>query len=175
MNTEPEVIIVSEGCISVGTGNVLFRSTPLGSCVAIAAYNRAKKTGGLAHILLPGKAPNGRKEDSNKYAENAVSSLLNELAGYGISGSDLEIVLIGGANVLKDEKDDIPARIVESITEVVKKNKLKLVASSLGGVERRTAVLDLATGVVKYTIGNSRQKILKDFSQSKCKGNPGEK
>ena len=174
MNKEAELIIIPEGCISAGAGNMILRSTPLGSCVAFIAYSRRMKTGGLAHILLPGKAPDGESQNADKYAENAVSSLLNELAGYGISGSDLEIALIGGANVLKDEKDDIPARIVKNITEVVKENGLKLAVSSLGGFERRTAEMDLNTGVVKYTIGNNRKNFLKDLSQSKCKGNPGE-
>lgn len=161
--------------MAVGTGDIVLRSTPLGSCIAVMAYSRARSTGGLAHILLPGEAPKEKTEDTDKYAENAIPNLLHKLAAYGISGSDLEIVLVGGANVLKDEKDDLPFRIVENITEVVKKNKLKLAASSLGGFERRTAELDVKTGIVKYTIGNSRKRIIKDSITCKDKGNPGGK
>ncbi|NPD48298.1 MULTISPECIES: chemotaxis protein CheD, partial [unclassified Lentimicrobium] len=92
--------LVATGCLATGSGDGFIRSTPLGSCVAVVAYDISTKIGGMAHVMLPGKSPKDNKEDENKYAENAITNLLSELSKLGSSKQNIEICLVGGANVL---------------------------------------------------------------------------
>ncbi len=158
---------VSTGCIATGTKEGLLTSSPLGSCVAIIAYDICTKIGGLAHIMLPGKSPKG---NDNKYAENAIANLIDELKNLGARKKNIEICLVGGANVLRRENDNIADQLIISIFEIIKKKKLKVTELSLGGYERRIAKLDLSSGIVSFTIGDSLENKLYQFTAEKIKG-----
>lgn len=161
--TYPEKI-VSTGCLAVGSQRGLIRTSPLGSCVAVIAYDVATKIGGIAHIMLPGKSLKTNKNEDNKYAENAITNLLNELEMLGAPKYNLKICIVGGANVLKKENDFVGLDVVKSISNYLKKKNLIIEKSSLGGFERRSAKLILESGIVNYTIGDSPEKKLCDFN-----------
>jgi len=71
--------IVSTGCVATGLNNGIIKTTPLGSCVAVIAFDKTSKTGGIAHIMLPCKSPKEDNAEENKYAENAIENLLDAL------------------------------------------------------------------------------------------------
>ena len=155
--------LVATGQIVSGIKTGLISTTPLGSCVAVIAYEKNVKIGGIAHIMLPGKSPNENKLEENKYAENAIENLLVELKLKGASKSKTEICLVGGANVLKRDNDTIADNLIFSIFEIVKQKKLTIKKTSLGGYERRTAKLNLDTGTVTYTIGDKKEEELFNY------------
>lgn len=148
----------------------IIKTSPLGSCVALIAYNKRTKTGGIAHIMLPGKAPTKDKTEENKYAQNAIDNLLKKLENLGNNKSTLEICLVGGANVLKRADDTIAVNLIFSIFKIIEQKKLSLKKSSLGGYERRTAKLFLHTGKVTFTRGDETETELFNF----ISGNTGE-
>jgi len=152
---------VTTGCLSVGSKEGILTSSPLGSCVAVVAYDSTTKIGGLAHIMLPGKAPKG---NDNKYAESAITNLIDELKKLGVSKKHIEICLVGGANVLRKENDNIADQLIISISSTLEKKKLKVTASSLGGYERRTAKLILGSGIVNFTVGDGVENKLYQFT-----------
>jgi len=92
---------VATGCLATGFGHGVISTSPLGSCVAVFAYNKTSKSGGIAHTMLPGKSPTEDKAKENKYAENAIENLLDELKSLGSNKANIEICLLGGANVLR--------------------------------------------------------------------------
>jgi chemotaxis protein CheD len=151
---------VSTGRIAIGSLDGFLTSSPLGSCVAVIAYDISTKIGGLAHVLLPGKSP---KRNNNKYAENAINNLIDELKNLGALKTNIEICLIGGANVLRKENDNIANSLIISISKTLEKKKLNVIASSLGGYERRTAKLILSSGIVNFTVGDSVETKLYQF------------
>jgi len=155
---------VSTGCIITGSRSGLIRSTPLGSCVAVVAYDKTTKVGGIAHIMLPGISPKENIADRNKYAENAIPNLFSGLNKKGAVDTNIEISLIGGADVLKKGKDFIGVNLIFSIFMILKSMELKVIASSLGGYERRSASINLRSGVVNYTVGDSIEKELWKFT-----------
>ena len=63
--------------------------------MAVIAYDKTSKTGGIAHIMLPGKSPKESKTEENKYAENAIENLLDELNKSGSKNANIEICLGG--------------------------------------------------------------------------------
>ncbi len=155
---------VTTGRIATGSKEEILTSSPLGSCVAVIAYDKTTKIGGLAHVMLPGKSPKG---NDNKYAENAITNLIDELKDLGASKTNIEIGLVGGANVLRKENDSIADHLIISVYEILEKKKLNVIASSLGGYERRTAKLDLSSGIVNFTVGDSLEKELYQFTAEK--------
>ena len=155
---------ITTGCFVTGSKEGFFTSSPLGSCVAIVAYDKSKQIGGLAHAMLPGKSVKG---NDNKYAENIIANLIDELTDLGALKTNIEICLVGGANVLKRKINNIGNNLIESIYEILKKKKLPIKAKSLGGFERRSVSLDLSSGIVTYTVGDSINKVLFQFTVEK--------
>ena len=159
---------VSTGHIAAGSKEGVLTSSPLGSCLAVVAYDSTTKIGGLAHIMLPGKSPKG---NNNKYAEDAITNLTDELKILGVSKKNIEICLIGGANVLRKENDIIANNLVSSVFEILEKKKLDVIKTSVGGYERRTAILNLSLGIVNFTVGNSLENKLFQFTAKKYQEN----
>jgi len=158
---------VLTGRIATGSKEGLLISSPLGSCVAVIAYDINTKIGGLAHVMLPGKSPKG---DDNKYAENAIANLMDELKNLGASKINIEICLVGGANVLRKEDDNIADSLIISVSGILEKKRLNIIASSLGGYERRSAKLNLNLGIVNFTVGDSFENKLHQFTATKITG-----
>lgn len=155
---------VPSGQIITGSMDETITSSPLGSCVAVVAYDTKHKTGGMAHVMLPGRSLRENRHDKNKYVSNGINNLLSKLYEAGAQNSNIEICLIGGANVLRNEDDFIAEALVISVLEAIGEKKLKICASSLGGFERRCAMLNVKTGTVCYTIGGSANKVLWEFA-----------
>jgi len=153
-----KIIDVQIGEVKAGRGRVLLNSKAIGSCVAIAAYDRERKAGALAHVMLPGRAPQGKEgEERTKYAADAIDLIIEELGKYGSRKEDIEVVLVGGGNVLEREDDTICKENIESVEELLKERGLKIQAKSVGGASRRSIYMDVEHGVVSYTKGDDRE------------------
>jgi chemotaxis protein CheD len=72
----------------------------LGSCVAIALYDRDSQVGGLAHILLPSKAMSRETGNPAKFPETIVPVMLAEMRALGASSSRrVSAKIVGGASM----------------------------------------------------------------------------
>ena len=149
-------IDVDTGEIRVSSKFVILQAVALGSCIAVVVYDRNKKIGGLAHVMLPGKSPT--EEENTKYAENAIEALLSSTRKLGADIGDLEISLVGGANVLQE--GDIPDKVIESVLGYLKEKQLQLKYMRVGGYDRRSAFLDTSSGEVYYTEGDNTTTIV---------------
>lgn len=148
-------IDVDTGEIGVSLEGAVLQSIALGSCVALAVFEREREIGGMAHIMLPERSP---KADGNtKYAEDAIDALLDQVKALAGEISNLEISVVGGANVL--QKGDIPDKVIESVLGYLKKLNLEPTCMRIGGIRRRSAFLDATTGFVFYTEGDDPTKI----------------
>lgn len=151
---------VPPGKVIVGRDEGHLVSTPLGSCIAVIMYDASIKTGGMAHVMLPGKSLDSKKTDKYKYAEEAIPNLYQKLILSGVEKVNLNVGLVGGANVLKKEGDTLVEDIIGSVLNTVNKIQLRIIQTSLRGYERRSATLDLKTGNVFFTVGDCCSKIL---------------
>jgi len=116
--------------------------------------------------MLPGKSPDKNTENENKFAENAITNLLSHLYSLSVIKANLEICLVGGANILRKENNTIAQELASSVINIIRKKNLPIKATSLGGFDRRSASLDLISGIVKFTIKGGKNKILWKFSGS---------
>ena len=93
--------------MEISTCGIIIRALALGSCIAVVAYDAKNRIGGIAHIMLFGKAPENKNQEENKYAENAISNLLLQMQKAGADKESMEFCLAGGANVLRRNDDTI--------------------------------------------------------------------
>jgi len=153
------IIDVNTGEVNLGKGQTLLRSLAIGSCVAIAAYDSSSKIGALAHVMLPGSAPN-EKCEKNKYADDAIDDMIARMESAGSQKSAIEVCLVGAGNVLKKQDDKICSANIESITQLLNNKNIPIRATALGGTKRRGVFLDVEKGTVWYTKGDDEKKVL---------------
>lgn len=151
-----EYIDVDTGEVGVSSNPVVLRAMAIGSCVVVIAFDRGKKIGGLAHIMLPGRSPERESKDKTKYTEDAVDELLEKLKNLGAKIEDLEISLVGGADLLRES--NISEQVVDSVLNYLKKLRIAIKQESLKGTQRRSVSLDMISGKILYTEGDSTKK-----------------
>jgi chemotaxis protein CheD len=120
--------------------------TTLGSCVGIILADRRNEVYGLAHVMLPEKAPGD--QTLGKYADSAVPamvSLMEQRAG-GAEGK-LEAFLVGGASMFEAVgMSDIGNRNVRAAHHAVRKANIPVVFDDTGGNCGRTVLFDCQSG-----------------------------
>ena len=116
-----------DGAIDVDTGEVkviakhgVLRSVALGSCVAVIIYDKTSKIGGIAHIMLPGKSFD-KTDNITKFCDDALDILFDKVMNMGSKTDNLEISVVGGANVLQE--GDTPDKVVKSVLEYLSHKK----------------------------------------------------
>jgi chemotaxis protein CheD len=153
-------IYVSTGEVAFGKAGQELVSHAIGSCIVVTLYNPATESGAMAHIMLPGAAPTREHEHTNRYAQNAITSILNMMGWPRTTGHDLQVCLIGGGNVLKRSDDIICSKNIASVKEIIEDYNLNVCAESLGGEIRRSARLDVRSGAVYIREDGAAERLL---------------
>ena len=155
-----KIIDVHTGEVKAGRKNAILKSSPIGSCVVIVAYNSGKKVGALAHVMLPGSSPNRNTPQRTKYATDAIDVMINRMTRLGAGKDDIEVCLVGGGNVLRRKDDTICKDNIASVIESLKKKRIKIRAKAVGGTKRRNLFFDVEEGNISYTEGSGEKKLL---------------
>ena len=154
-----EIIDVNTGQVRFGRGDVVLRSLAIGSCIAVAAYDAEARVGALAHIMLPGKAPEDCPEKT-RYAEDAIAEMIGLMVHGGSDESGIEVCLVGAGNVLQKEDDTICLANTRSTVRIFEERNIPIRATALGGTERRSIFLDIGTGRVTFRKGEGQKEVL---------------
>ena len=143
--------------INVGVAQVKIAKEPvilrtiLGSCVGICIYDRIKKVGGLAHILLPNDTSNGATIE--KFADTAIPFLVQQLLKEGAKKEFMSAKIAGGASMFKFEAyvtlGQIGERNIEETKKMLDKLKIPLVDEDTGGFAGRVIDFYLDDGHLK--------------------------
>lgn len=156
----PERVYVATGEVKCARAEGMLESIAIGSCVVVCAYDPVRAIGVMAHVMLPGTAPANETDLTTKYAHNALDRLFQLMHEYNCHMCNIEVCLIGAANVL-ERNDDLTARKnLDSILAFLHKKDIPVVAQSVGGVIRRSARLDIHTGNVFCRIGDDEEQLL---------------
>lgn len=148
------------GDVQTRKGSGVLRTSAIGSCVVVSAYDSQSAVGGMAHVMLPGSAPDCTAADHTRYAADAVDALLTEMKGLGVRFENLVVCLVGGGNLLGGDHAGPGPEIVESLIELLSAKEITPVATEVGGVERRSCTLNVSCGRVTYTVGDSEKQTL---------------
>ncbi len=143
------LINVGVARIEVATNPAILR-TILGSCVGVCVYDRMKKIGGLAHILLPNWVKDGVKE---KYADTAIPMLINQLLKMGCSREFMSAKIAGGASMFRFQANlalgQIGERNVEAVRKALAAKNIPIVVEDVGGSVGRVLDFHLEDGRMK--------------------------
>jgi len=156
------IIIVGIGELNVAVSPVILSSLGLGSCVGIALYDRSRKIGGLAHIMLPDSSQVPDKTNRGKFADTAAEDLVMEMIKIGARREMIVAKLAGGAHMFGIESDvmKIGQRNIAASREALKKLGIPIIAEEVGGSVGRTIELNTETGILKIKTAN---KIIKEI------------
>lgn len=120
----------------------------IGSCIALALYDRYVKVGGIAHIMLP-DSRNSRitKNSCCKFADVAVPVLLEEMERHKAEKKQIVAKIAGGASMFSVmDTLQIGEKNAAVVKEALKEEGIKLVAEDVGGNYARSVILDTRTG-----------------------------
>jgi len=148
---------MNDTLINVGVAQVKSGSNPtvlrtiLGSCVGICIYDRMKKIGGLAHVLLPNDTSNGATPE--KYADTAIPLLVNRLIKEGAKKEFMSAKIAGGASMFKFESNialgQIGDRNIEETKKILENLGISLLEDDVGGNAGRVIDFFLNDGHLK--------------------------
>jgi len=165
------ILDVDTGEVKTGLKDTVLKSNAIGSCVVIVAYDATKQAGALAHVMVPGAAPERLKSHHTRFAKDAIEEIINRMTQLGAKKERMKISLIGGANVLKRENDTIGLENLSYIEKLLTENGLEISGKAVGGTLRRTVKFDIEKGVVYYTEGDSHEMLLWEKTAEKSRKN----
>jgi chemotaxis protein CheD len=144
------LINVGVAQVKIGQNPAILR-TILGSCVGICVYDRIKKMGGLAHILLPLDTTNGANPE--KYADTAIPLLIQRLLKEGCKRENMSAKIAGGASMFKFQSNvtlgQIGDRNIEETKKILEHLKIPLLEEDTGGNTGRVIDFFLDDGHIK--------------------------
>jgi chemotaxis protein CheD len=151
----PEEIIINMGRYAVSDTEVVLVSLSLGSCVGVTLYDREKKVGAMAHVMLPRLWNTDRvKEDYNiyKFADVVIPKMIEEMQKKGCSLQRITAKIAGGAHMFpgisEAEVMDIGKQNTATVSEELEKLGIKITGSEIGGHVGRTVRFNTNTGEV---------------------------
>ena len=166
---DEHVILVNTGELHSGDKDVVLKSSPIGSCVVVVLFDYQSFAGAVAHIMLPGFAPEKNNIVTAKYAGNAIESMIMQIVALGVKKENLKAVIVGGGNVLKRKGDTIGAQNIASVVDLLHKQDIPILKSSVGGTNRKSVRFDLQKRIIYYTEGDSNEMILFNITHENLK------
>ena len=163
--------MIKENFVKVGMADMKIAKSPevlttlgLGSCVGIVIYDASLKIGGLAHIMLPDSNKIRNNTNQYKFADTAISDMLDKLISEGVKHKNLVAKIAGGAQMFDfknvDEEMRIGTRNVNAVVKILNENKIPIVSSDTGNNYGRTIEFCTSTGVLKIkTVGHGIKEI----------------
>ena len=139
---------------AVRRGPHVLSTIGLGSCVAIALYDRATKVGGLAHILLPSRAMSHETSNPAKFPETIVPLMIEEMRGLGAGDpTRMSAKIVGGASMfgqlITGTGVNVGERNVSATREALAASRIQLIAEDTGLDYGRSVYFHLADGRVE--------------------------
>lgn len=148
------VVGISDGKVSNDPTDTLV-TYALGSCVGLVLYDPHARAGGLLHVMLPDSSfrSSSREFNPHMYADTGFYGLLEALLGLGTARHRLVAKLAGGANMLRNSSLlDIGLRNAETMASLLKRERIPILGTSLGGAVGRSMQLRLDDGSVKVRL-----------------------
>lgn len=150
--TEENVIEINmaEMKIARAPGKLVTRG--LGSCLGITLYDPVKKTGGMAHAMLPDIDKARVRVNPARFVNSAIKKMVEDLERMGSLRIHLIAKIFGGAHMFSfitaDSGLNIGQKNIDMADAVFKELGIKVSAQETGGTFGRTIELNLEDGKV---------------------------
>jgi len=153
------IVDVATGEVKVGGKDKILVSNAIGSCIAVVAIDTENKAGGIAHVMLAGRAPDIEKIKT-KYAFNAINELFGKMGLADNTGKRIKVFIVGGGNVLNIKDDNVCSDNIRSTVELLERKGVRIHGKAVGGTKRRTVSMDVGNGAIYYSEGDGPNEIL---------------
>lgn len=144
-------VFLQPGEIAAGGATWVFK-TLLGSCVSVTLWHPGRRIGAMSHFLLPSRGKMLDTELDGRYADEAVPLMCQALARLGVSPSECQAKIFGGARMFVSDMPRHAAcvglRNGEIARTLLKARGISVVAEDLFGTGHRTLVFDVGNGDV---------------------------
>lgn len=124
----------------------------LGSCVGICLYDRAKKIGGLSHIMLPDSSASHGAVQPYRFADTAIPILVQKVILLGATKRALTAKIAGGARMFATSGNtslaNIGERNVAAVKAALAKQGIPIIAEDTGKDFGRTLFFTVEDGVM---------------------------
>ena len=162
MVKEMKNIEVYMGDVAVTKGEDNLAASGIGSCLVITFYDPKHKISALAHTMLYARRLSSevrssknerRKTDPDespdtKYADTAIDEVLKRIESLGAKRENVEVKLIGGANMFSAFESDFVKENITRVREKMKKAGIAIVGECVGGSQGRSVEFSVTTGIV---------------------------
>jgi len=157
------VIVVGMADLKVAKNPDILTTLGLGSCVGITLYDKVKKIGGLAHVMLPTyKGFEG--QNIAKFADSAIIELVNQLTRMGVQRNSLVAKIAGGAHMFGHTQNNdmlkIGERNAKASLAILSQLRIPVQANDTGGTHGRTIELNTDTGALKIRTVGAGEKFI---------------
>jgi len=154
-----EILKVGMADLKVATRPDGLTTLGLGSCVGVAVYDNSTQIIGLAHVMLPSSQQSRNNSNIAKFADTAITKLIDDMVNIGARKRNLVAKLAGGAQMfaLSQTSDlmRIGQRNVAACKEKLSELGIPIVAEDTGGNFGRTIELYSENGkLLVKTIGH---------------------
>ena len=156
--------------IAVGMGEIKVSENPniltaigIGSCVAVALWDRDTRIGGLAHIVLPYIEEAHDKSHPTKFTDVAIHAMIDEMNERGAKIQNIRAKIFGGANMFPDiiffnSPMDIGNRNISAVIQELKRHNIEIIAEEVGDHTGRTVLFDTKDGSVLVKTANLEER-----------------
>lgn len=126
-------------------------STLLGSCVAIALFDKTSGIGGLNHFLLPEVLSS--ESLSPRYGSVAIPQLISEMKKLGADIDNLQAKVYGGGNVIAigSGNETVGARNIDFAFKALEAYRIPILEKNVGGDRGRRICLNSKNFTVTHT------------------------
>ena len=135
---------------AVARGPQVIATIGLGSCVAIALYDRDTQIGALAHILLPNQAMSRETGNPAKFPDTIVPLMLQQMREMGTRHARVQAKIVGGASMFGQLVSatgiNVGERNVAATREALAASGVPIIAEDTGLDYGRSVYFHLADG-----------------------------
>lgn len=155
------VIDVSDARVSNDPADVLVTFS-LGSCIAVCAYDRSARIGGMLHYQLPSSTmdPDRAKSRPLMYADTGIKALVDKLVSMGAKKKRLQVKVADGAAMNAGPKGfNLGKRNYLALRKIMWNNGMFIDSKDVGGSSPRNMQLNIADGTVTIKSNGLEKKL----------------
>jgi chemotaxis protein CheD len=138
------------GQIVVVAGNDVARAV-LGSCIGLVIYDQDRKSGALAHVVLP--RSDGQAAAPGKFVDTAVAEIIDLLRAEGSRLGSLSAKVVGGSNMFASKGPiQIGQQNIAAVRQALHDRGIRRAAEHVGGNTGRRIAFRPSDGSVQIEL-----------------------
>ncbi len=149
----PGVVVGISDLAVIATNDFLITHA-LGSCIAVAVYDRKTRTGGLLHCLLPDSSLDLARAHRAPatFVDTGVRLLAAKMAAKGVNFSRCVVRIAGGSAVISTTRLNVGKRNILAARRALWAASVPIASENVGGSQPRTVTLLLPDGEFRVRI-----------------------